>query len=317
MARARLIEVEAPASSANLGPGFDVLGLALTRPVDRLRVELDDDARAGFRFRLVGRPGTPSDPAKNVVSAVADKIAGDHDIRSSVAMTLNKCVPVGVGLGSSAASSVCAAVGMNESFSLGLSTSEVLEYAGMGEEVASGARHYDNVAASLLGGIVVVRKMGVPDVTRITPPKNLRICAVTPEVALPERKTEFARSLLPKTVALEAVFGNVSMAASLVLGLKSGDADLIAKGMHDFIVEPARSDMILGFEEVRKRALENGAAGVCISGAGPTILAIFDSRDASGTRILRAMVSGFRDEGANASGFLSRIGGGARVVRRS
>ncbi len=317
MAKTRVVEVKAPASSANLGPGFDVLGLALSGPVDRLRVEHDDDARMGLRFRLAGRLGTPSDPAKNATSVVAMKIARDYDIRSGVSMTLHKGVPVGVGLGSSAASSVCAAVGMKECFGLGLSTSEVLEYAGIGEEVASGARHYDNVAACLLGGVVVVRNTGELDVTRISPRKNLRVCVVTPEVALPKRKTEFARSLLPKTVALENVSGNVSMAASLVLGFKSGEAGLIAKGMHDFVVEPARSSMILGHEKVRRRALDGGAVGVCISGAGPTMLAVFDTRYASGTRILRAMISGFKDEGVKASGFVSQIGGGARVVHRS
>ena len=317
MATTRAVEVEAPASSANLGPGFDVLGLALTRPVDRLRVERDEDAKARLRFRLAGRLGTPSDPARNAASAVAQKIARDYDVRSGVSITLHKGVPVGVGLGSSAASSVCAAVGMKECFGLELSTSEIIEYSGKGEEVASGAMHNDNEPACLLAGVVVVRNTGGLDVTRISPPKNLHVCIVTPHLALPERKTEFARSLLPKTVALEDVFGNVSMATSLVLGFKSGDAGLIGKGMRDFIVEPARSGMILGHEKVRKRALESGAAGVCISGAGPTMLAVFDRRRASGTRILRAMISGFKDEGVKASGFVSQIGGGARVVRRS
>lgn len=311
------VEVEAPASSANLGPGFDVLGLSLSRPVDRLRVEQDDDARTGLRFRPVGRFGTPSDSTKNAASVVATRIAGDYDIRSGVSMALYKGVPVGVGLGSSAASSVCAAVGMSECFGLGLSTTEVLKYSGIGEEVASGVRHYDNVAACLLGGVVVVRNRGVLDVTRISPPKNIRVCVVTPEVALPERKTEFARSLLPKSVALEGVVGNVSMAASLVLGFKLGDADLISKGMHDFVVEPARSGMIPGHEEVRKKSLESGAAGVCISGAGPTMLAVFDKGNASGRGVLRAMISAFKDEGVKASGFVSQIGGGARVVRSS
>lgn len=316
MVKARVVEVEAPASSANLGPGFDVLGLALSGPVDRLRVERDDEGRR-LRFRLAGRLGTPSDPAKNAAGAVAMRIARDFDIGSGLSMTLNKGVPIGVGLGSSAASSVCAAVGMNECCDLGMSASEILEYAGKGEQVASGARHYDNVAACLLGGVVVVRVRGGPDVTRIDPPRSLRVCVVTPEVTLPERKTEFARSLLPKTVALGDVFSNVSMAASLVLGFKSGDASLIAKGMHDFIVEPARASMIRGHEKVRNGALKNGAAGVCISGAGPTMLAVYDRRDARGTKILRAMISIFKDEGVKASGFVSRIGGGARVVRKS
>jgi homoserine kinase len=313
--KSREVIVEAPASSANLGPGFDVLALALANPVDRLAIRRDDDAKPGLRLALEEGPSTPAELADNSAGAVALKIAKDHGIKSGVTMALQKGVPVGVGLGSSAASSVCAVIGMNECFDLRLSATEAIDYAVVGEETASGARHFDNVAAALLGGVVVVRSAGEVDVTRIGSPKGLGLCVVTPKLALPKKKTEFARSLIPKSVNLQDVTRNVSMAASLVLGFQAGNAGLVGKGMHDFIVEPSRASMIPGIEKVRARALEGGASGVCISGAGPTMLAVFDSEKSEGSVILKAMISGFKEAGVTATGFESRIGGGARVVR--
>jgi homoserine kinase len=314
MDRVREVVVEAPASSANLGPGYDVLALALQGPLDTLVLRREEGNRKGISLAAVEGLRAPPKAADNVAGAVVARIAEDHGIVSGISMKLRKEVPVGVGLGSSAASSVCAVVGMNELFGLRLSAKEALEYAGLGEEFASGARHYDNVAASMLGGVVIVRSTTEPEVTRIGVPSGIGLCAVTPRVSLPKRKTEFARSLVPKTVTMEDVIRNVSMAASLVLGFKTGDAGLVGKGMHDFVVEPPRSEMIPGYGRVRERALGSGAAGVCISGAGPTMLAVFNRREASGGRIIRAMVSAFKEEGVRASGFESQVGGGARVA---
>ena len=306
--------VEAPASSANLGPGFDVLALALKEPADRLQINRDDSKR-GFFLQVKSRWTIPTNPMTNAAGAVARKVARDYSIRSRIRMKLEKRVPIGVGLGSSAASSVCAALGMSVCFNLKLTTSEILKYASDGEEVASGVGHFDNVSASLLGGVVVVRNLGGIEVSRIETAPLMRLGIAMPELDLPARKTEFARSLLPARVRIEDMTRNVSMAASLILGLSSGDVGLVGKGMHDFVVEPARSKMIPGYEAVRRAALEAGASGVCISGAGPSLLAVYHRKKASGSKILRAMVSAFVGAGVQAGGFETGVGGGARIVR--
>ena len=307
------VAVEAPATSANLGPGFDVLALALRGPVDRLEVVLED-GRGGLSLEVESHWPVATSVAKNAAGAVARAIAKDYGLESRIKMKLVKGVQVGVGLGSSAASSVCAVKGVSACFGLKLSTSEAIAYAAKGEEVSSGAGHFDNVSACLLGGVVVVRTPGGVDVSRVKPAPSIGLCVATPAVPLPERKTEFARSLLPRRVALVEMSENASLAASLVLGFERGDAELIGKGMHDRVVEPARSGMIPGYLAVREGALKAGAAGVCISGAGPSLLAVYDKRRVSGRNVLRAMKEGFTAVGVPSTGFESEVGEGAMVI---
>ena len=250
----------------------------------------------------------------NAAGAVAKAMASDFGVKSRIRMKLVKGVEVGVGLGSSAASSVCAVKGMSACFGLKLTESEAITYASKGEEVSSGAGHFDNVSACLLGGVVIVRAMGGVDVAKVKPAPNVGVCVATPAVPLPERKTEFARSLLPRSVGLEKMSENISLAASLALGFERGDVELIGKGMHDRVVEPLRSGLIPGFEAAREGAMEAGAAGVCVSGAGPSMLAIYDKKRSSAKRILRAVGVGFARAGVRSTGFGSGIGEGAKVV---
>lgn len=307
------IMVEAPATSANLGPGFDVLALALAGPIDRLQIDRDD-SQSGLTLEVVSPWPVASSPSKNAAGAVATAIAKDFGVRSKVKMKLTKGVQVGVGLGSSAASSICAVKGMCACFDLKISEPEQLLYAAKGEEVSSGTGHFDNVSASLFGGVTVVRNGRELGVSKIRPPRNIAVCIATPAVSLPRRKTEFARSLLPRRVLLEEMSNNVSLAASLALGFERGDIDLIGRGMHDDIVEPARSKMVPGYEMAREGALGAGASGVCISGAGPSLLAVYDRKRANGKRILLGMKDGFSRAGVRSTGFETDIGDGARVV---
>ncbi len=316
----RKVVAVAPASSANLGPGFDVFAVALERPLDRLTLSAEKSSKTEALLTVRGVSDVSVSVEKNAASHVALAIARERGIHTLLKMELRKGIPVGVGLGSSAASSVAAALAVDELFDLGMSQSELLGYAALGEKLSSGAAHYDNISASLVGGFTVAinddddDKDDRPRIINYSPPRSLKLCLATPVVALPKRKTEFARSLLPSVTKLSDAVHNLSMASAIVSGFARGDVELIGYGMQDEIVEPARAGMIPGFQEVRKAAIQRGATGVCISGAGPTVLAVTDSRRKSPTDILKAMLSAFGDAGVNATGFITRVGTGARVV---
>lgn len=306
--------VEAPASSANLGPGFDVFALALETPRDRLRLSSRESPRPAVEVIVRGNSSLPTDPGKNAAGAVAMKIAKERDLRFRMSIELEKRVPVGVGMGSSAASSVAAAYAMNRHFRLGMSLTEVADHAAYGELVCAGVEHHDNVAASALGGFVVVKGGAVREYTGFKPPNALKVCVVTPDVMLPTRKTEYARSLLPSKVDLQDLTRNVGAASLMVSGFAKKDIALIGKGMTDAIVEPARAAMIPGYWEVKRAAMAEGAAGTCISGAGPSVLAIVDSRKEDPARVTASIRRAFLKAGSKSEGFVTTVGKGARSI---
>jgi len=303
------VTVSSPASSANLGSGYDVFALALREPVDVLTLGRTEE---GVKLRMEGVPLTaPS--RRNVVSGVVRAIMERENVRAGVSLELEKGVPVGAGLGSSAASSAAAAVGMNALFDLELSDRELVEYAGIGERIASGAAHYDNVTAAIIGGFVVAS--GSQRFVRIDAPSRLALCLVTPQVALPPRKTEFARSLVPKHPSLDEVVNTVASASMLVHGLLTKNLVEIGEGMQVGFVDPRRAKMIPEFARVRESALNNGAFGVCISGAGPTLLAATTRGKAGAVR--RAMIKAFQRVGIQSQGFVTGVGVGCRVIERN
>jgi homoserine kinase len=303
------VTVEAPASSANLGCGFDVFALALAEPKDRLTLQR---AQSRVSLTVSGSAQLAKEPKGNVAGAVATAIMAEHGVKCGVSMTLFKGVPVGAGLGSSAASSVAAAVGTNRLFRLGLREKEIIRFAGLGERLASGTAHYDNVAASLAGGFVIVRQ-GL-DFAKLGPPKGMALCLVTPKVRLPKEKTKFARSLLPKEVTMERAVAVIRAAGTMVHGFAAGNLEEIGQAMEESLVDDRRAVMIPGLDDVRRAAVSHGAAGVCISGAGPTLLAVCPKL--SGGRVLEEMEKAFRLAGIRSSGFTTVAGRGCRVIER-
>jgi homoserine kinase len=308
------ITVEACASSANVGPGFDVFALALARPVDRVRISVSQSRAFHVTLQSSTRHLTTL-PKKNVVGAVSAEIARDFGLSGRVKLMVEKKVPIGVGLGSSGASSAAAAFAMNEAFRLNMKKEELVYYAGKGELVASGAEHWDNVAASIYGGFVIVDAGKKPKPIMIPPPRNLRLVITTPVVRLPEEKTRFARSLLPSRVPLRSMVKAVSRASLVVAGFVSGDIGLIGKGLHDDIIERARQVLIPGYLDVKKDAIAAGASGVAISGAGPSVLALVDRRMAAPVKVLNSMIRSFAKKDVRAGGFITPVGDGARLVK--
>lgn len=310
----RRVTIEAHASSANLGPGFDCFAVSLGRPRDKVTLRLDKARKFSVWIKGVTGQGVPRSPKGNSAGAVCLAIGRALGLTGRVVVEVEKGVPIGLGMGSSGASSAAAAVAMNALFNLGLKSDELILYSGHGEQAASGTFHYDNVAAAILGGFVLVVGGSTPSAIRFDAPKDLSLCLVTPFVRLPARKTEYARSLVPKTVELRKMISNVSNASLMVAGFARGETSLIGRGMSDTVVEEVRKKMIPGYDKVRGSALRAGASGVCISGAGPSVLAAVDRRVTEPKSVLAAMISAFKGEGLKANGFVTRVGGEAREI---
>ena len=302
------VTVVSPASSANLGTGYDVFALALRKPFDTLTLERTG---AGMRL-LVEGASLDTAPRKNVVSGVVKAMMRKERIGEGVSLWLRKGVPVGAGLGSSAASSAAASMGMNALFDLGLDTRKLIAYAGVGEKMSSGTAHFDNVAAAIVGGFVIVA--GSEGCASMEAPPQLALCLATPEVSLPQRKTQFARSLVPKHLSLDEVVEAVTSASMMVRGFSTGNLEEIGRAMQGGFVDSRRAVMIPGFKEVKESALEAGAFGACISGAGPTVLAMATKGKAR--VVLGAMLRAFRGAGVRSQGFVTGVGEGCRVIEQ-
>ena len=233
----------------------------------------------------------PKDPQQNTAGLVIKSMKQKFKIKSGIEIKIKKGVPAGFGMGSSAASAVAAALAFNKLFNLKLDNKTLIKCAGIGEKASAGTIHYDNVAASLLGGFVVVKTKPF-DVIRLEPPKDLVLCVAVPKLKVPKKKTKVARAVIPKTVKLSDLTANLSNAANIVSGFLLKDSDLIGRSIQDVIVEPARKHLIPGFSKVKSNALNAGALGVTISGAGPSVIA-FCKKSQNLKKIGKSMEKGF------------------------
>tara|TARA_Y100000590_G_scaffold25968_1_gene29312 strand:- start:1943 stop:2869 length:927 start_codon:yes stop_codon:yes gene_type:complete len=281
------VTVRAPCSTANLGPGFDIFGLALDAFYDEVTV-----TKKGKGITIVSSDNIPLNPNKNTAGLVANAMKKKKKLTGGIEIKIRKNVPPGFGMGSSAASAAACAIGINKLYNLKLNQNQLISYAGIGEKASAGSIHYDNVAASILGGFVIVNSDPL-SVTRIEAPKDLILCVGIPKIKVPKKKTKVSRSVIPKTVKLSDSIRNLANAANIVVGFLNKDSNLIGKSVEDVIVEPARKHMIPGFNNVKNNALRAGAFGVTISGAGPSVIA-FASKKQNLTKIGTSMKRGFK-----------------------
>ena len=291
-----MLTVRAPATSANLGSGYDVFGAALTHPADVVRVERAEETT--IEVTGAGQHFVPTDPEKNTAGVVARELDAPARIR------IDKGVRPSSGLGSSAASAAGAAVALNELYDRGHSREELVRVAAEGEAVVSGDAHADNVAPAILGGFTVVTDDGV---TGVNP--DLPVVACLPETVV---STRDARGVVPDSMAMDDVVETVGNAATLVAGMCRSDPELVGRAATDPVVTPARSELVDGYDAVAEAAREAGATGVTVSGAGPGVLAI--CRDwASRRAVAAAMVGAFDDAGVDARAYRTEIGPGAEI----
>jgi len=289
------VKVRAPSSTANLGPGFDVFGLALDAFYDEITLSKTNKSittnRPWHGVRILTTDDVPKDPQQNTAGLVVKAMKQKFKIKSGIEIRIKKGVPAGFGMGSSAASATAAALAFNKLFNLKLDSNTLIKCAGIGEKASAGTIHYDNVAASLLGGFVVVKTKPF-EVVRLEPPKDLVLCIAIPQLKVPKKKTKISRAVIPKTVKLSDLTVNLSNAANIVSGFLIKDTDLIGRSIQDVIVEPARKHLIPGFSKVKNNALNAGALGVTISGAGPSVIA-FCKKSQNLKKIGKSMEKGF------------------------
>jgi homoserine kinase len=301
------ITVRAPCSTANLGPGFDVFGLALDAYYDEIQLR-----KEGKGITIQTSDSIPLDPKKNSAGLVIREMSRKFKVKTGLVLRIKKGVPAGYGMGSSAASAAAAAVAFDSLFNLRLDPNILVQYAGIGEKASAGSVHYDNVAASVLGGFVIV-KTNPFNVIRIDPPKNLVLCIAIPKVSIPQKKTEVSRKVLPRMVKLSDHVINLANAAAITAGFIKKDVDLIGTSIKDIIVEPARKHLIPGFDKVKSNAIRAGALGVTISGAGPSVIA-FTSKSGGSRKIANAMKSGFASARTECNIVICKPSRGATVI---
>ena len=297
----------APCSTANLGPGFDVFGLALDAYYDEIQI-----IKKGKEIVIESVDSIPLEPGKNSAGLVIKEMSKKFKIKSGLLIKIKKGVPAGFGMGSSAASAAAAAVAFNALFDLDLDQNTLIEFAGIGEKASAGSIHYDNVSASVLGGFVIVRTDPL-DVIRIDPPKDLMLCVAIPKIIVPKKKTEVSRGVLPQHVKLSDYVKNLSNASAITTGFIKKDVELIGHSIKDIIVEPARKHLIPGFDKVKSGALQAGALGVTISGAGPSVIS-FTSKSADHKKICKAMEKGFASADTKCTTVICRPSKGAFVI---
>jgi len=301
----KIIEVSAPATIANLGPGFDIVGLAIENYRDIVRIELTEDRSISLEIVNNTRVAVASKPEKNSAVVSALTVMEFAGVRSGFKMKLIKNVPVGVGLGSSGASAAAAAYAMNILLGGKLPMEILVKSAGEGEKVACGSPHLDNVAPSLYGGFTMILDVNEPEIFNIKPSIDFSIVLITPQVKLPSNKTEYARSLLPRKIDLETMVKQTSSLTRLIIGIMKGDLKMMGKAISsDYVVEPARSVMIPRFYEVKETALKAGALGFSLSGAGPSVFALTYPEDAESIR--REIVKKFYEYGVESVGIIAK-----------
>ncbi len=277
------IKIKAPATVANMVCGFDILGFAVNNPYDEMEMRLVH--KAGITIINIDDYNLPTDPEKNVAGAALLALMEEYTTNSSneklqnansenidfskigFEVKINKLIKPGSGVGSSAASSAGAVVGANYLLGNPFSKDDLVRFAMNGEKVASGVKHADNIAPCIHGGVTLVRSIFPLEVIALPSP-TLYVTIVHPQI---EVRTADARSILKQNVKLKDAIKQWGNIAGLVAGLMKSDYDLIGRSLEDVIIEPVRSILIPGFDDLKKACKAVGALGGGISGSGPSI----------------------------------------------
>ena len=296
------IKVFAPASVGNCIVGFDTLGLALQHPGDEIIAKKTD--RKGLRItKITGAKGKlPYEIEKNTAGWAAQRLLQHLNATDmGIDMEIHKKMPIGSGLGSSAASAVAGAFAINVLLKQPLQKRQLLPFILDGEALASGSRHADNVAPSLIGGIVLSR--GENDIHRIMAPKGLIATVIYPHIQI---LTKDARNILSDTVPLKDVVTQNANLAGFIVACFTSNIDLLSRCLQDVLIEPQRAKLIPHFHEVKETALAQGALGCSISGAGPSIFAL-SANTFIAENAANAMQKVFADHQIKSQRFISEI----------
>ncbi len=304
------IKVFAPATVANLGCGFDVMGMAIDGTGDLLEVSVEE----GSGLSIVNRSEVdlPDDVEGNVMTPAVRALLAEYGRDMKVTVTiLHKILP-GSGIGSSAASSAGAVFGLNELLDRPFTEVDLVRFAMEGESlIGGGARHADNVGPAIMGGVVLIRGYEPLDIIKLPIPGNFYTTVVHPHITV---TTKDGRNVLPKEIPLKTAVTQWGNVGGLVAGLALGDMELVGRSIRDAVAEPARKHFIPGYDELKSNLVSGGALGVNIAGSGPAVFAVTDSMGKA--EALGAIMSAhFARLGIEADVYPSKISGqGTRVV---
>lgn len=284
------VRVYAPGSVGNVGPGLDILGLAVAGAGDTVHAERTREA--GVVISDPGHPSLPTDPARHSSGIAAAEVLRRAEAGFGVKLRLEKGLPLSGGQGGSAASAVAGALAASLLLDSPLDPRTVLQ-AALEAEARVAGRHADNVAPSLLGGLVLVRTTEPLEVIKLPVPPALRIVLAHPDRSMSTRE---ARAALPAEVSLAVALHQAAQVGAIVAAAHSGDLALLGRAIDDRIAEPARAPLLEGFVEAKRAAMAAGALGCSISGSGPTVFAIV-SGELSGARVADAMRQAYASRG--------------------
>ncbi len=312
MSGVRRVTAFAPASVGNVGPGLDILGMAVEGPGDTVMAEWSDSP--GITVLEAGHPELPREAERHTSAlaarAVVDRIGPGALRGRGIGLRVTKGLPLSGGQGGSAASAVAGAVAVNALLGAPLDAASLIDACLAAEETVAG-RHADNIAPALLGGIVLIRSMDPIDLVRLPVPEELYVALVRPEQRM---RTADARTVLPKDVSRTVALHQAAQVAAMVAALALGDYDLLGRAIDDRIAEPARAGLLPGFTEAKAAALAAGALGSSISGSGPTAFALARGRE-SAERAGAAMRDAYARRGQPAEVLVGRVDQrGARVL---
>jgi homoserine kinase len=302
----------APGGVGNIGPGLDILGLALAGRGDTVRAEWVDGR--GIRILEPGHRDLPVDATRHTAGlaamAVLERVGDQRSRDRGIALSVQKGLPLSGGQGGSAASAVAGAVAVNALLGNPLDRLALVSACLQAEEGVSG-RHADNVVPSLLGGIVLIRSLEPLDLVQLPVPDEL--CVV---VALPDQqlRTAHSRSVLPSAIPREVALHQAAQVGAMVAALASGDYALLGRAIDDRIAEPVRAELLPGFRQAKQAALAAGALGSSISGGGPTAFALVRGSKA-GDQVAAAMTDAYTACGYKSEVRVAQIDRqGARII---
>jgi len=294
------VKISAPATVANLVCGFDILGMALNDPSDIMEVSLLDEQV--IRIKHADNYDLPVEPSKNVAGAALLAFQEACNDKIGFEIVISKHIKPGSGLGSSAASSAGAVVAANHLLGNIFSKEDLVRFAMNGEKVASGVKHADNLAPCIYGGVTLIRAILPLDIIPLSAPP-LHVTVVHPQI---EVKTSDARQILRKEVQLKNAIMQWGNIAGLVTGFLKNDYALISRSLEDVIIEPVRSILIPGFDEVKMNSKDAGALGGGISGSGPSIF-MLSQEEETAREVEKIMKNVFQNIGVEFKTYVTSI----------
>jgi homoserine kinase len=301
-------------STANLGSGFDVFGLALNRYSDTVIARITSGRKIRIAVRGPRSQDLPLEVGKNSAGPPALDLARKAHLKKGLEIIVEKHVPQSLGLGSSGATAAACTKALDSLLDLRLSDDELVRAASLGEKAVTGTAHADNVAASLLGGFVIAYDDPIKTIS-LKPPPNLAVVVATPQLPVQSGKTMRARKAIPERIRVKSAVLNLGRASAIAAGFARGDVGLIGTGMEDEIAQPYRQRLIPGYNDVRRLGLDAGAAGVSISGAGPSLVALVDRKNHEPRLVALAMVKAFAHNNVRSTSFVARPALGASILK--